>query len=135
MYLNSTCDVNLLLKLSIIFKEWRVIVLCTFKVPQRANKALIIRINYIFFILQFGLINLNIVWHSFNNHEGYRLIQHNMVVHNHPHLWWLLSILYIICSVWWLDGINEEFVWIEKVILLLNDDRSSQYVVTIEQSK
>jgi hypothetical protein len=32
--LKSTCDVNLLSKLSIIFKEWRVIVLCTFKVPQ-----------------------------------------------------------------------------------------------------
>ena len=27
MYLKSTCDVNLLSKLSIIFKEWRVIVL------------------------------------------------------------------------------------------------------------
>jgi hypothetical protein len=27
LYLKSTCDVNLLSKLSIIFKEWRVIVL------------------------------------------------------------------------------------------------------------
>jgi hypothetical protein len=39
--LKSTCDVNLLSKLSIIFKEWRVIVLCTFKVPQGANNLIL----------------------------------------------------------------------------------------------
>jgi hypothetical protein len=36
----------------------------------------------------------------------------------------------LLCSVWWLAGINEEFVWIEKVILLLNYDQNSQYVVS-----
>ena len=45
--LKSTCDVNLLSKLSITFKEWRVIVLCTFKVPQGANNLILCTLDTI----------------------------------------------------------------------------------------
>jgi hypothetical protein len=54
LFLKSTCDVNLLSKLSIIFKEWRVIVLCTFKVPQEANNLILCTLDTIhrFFLFQ-----------------------------------------------------------------------------------
>ena len=47
VHLKSTCDVNLLSKLSIIFKDWRVIVLCTFKVPQGANNLILCTLDTI----------------------------------------------------------------------------------------
>ena len=59
MYLKSTCDVNLLSKLSIIIKEWRVIVLCTFKVPQGANNLILWTLDtiHIFFFVTRLIIN------------------------------------------------------------------------------
>jgi hypothetical protein len=39
--------IHLLSKLSIIFKEWRVIVLCTFKVPQGANNLILCTLDTI----------------------------------------------------------------------------------------
>ena len=62
MYLKSTCDVNLLSKLSIIFKEWRVIVLCTFKVPQGANNLILCTLDTIhrlFFVARLIINQIN----------------------------------------------------------------------------
>ena len=62
MYLKSTCDVNLLSKLSIIFKEWRVIVLCTFKVPQGANNLILCTLDTIhrlFFVARLIINKIN----------------------------------------------------------------------------
>ena len=60
--LKSTCDVNLLSKLSIIFKEWRVIILCTFKVPQGANNLKLCTLDTIhihFFVTRLIINKMN----------------------------------------------------------------------------
>ena len=60
--LKSTCDVNLLSKLSIIFKEWRVIILCTFKVTQGANNLKLCTldtIHILFFVTRLIINKIN----------------------------------------------------------------------------
>ena len=47
LLLKSTCNVNLLSKLSIIFKEWSYCSLCTFKVPQGANNLILCTLDTI----------------------------------------------------------------------------------------
>jgi hypothetical protein len=61
--LKSTCDVNLLLKLSIIFKEWSYCSLCTFKVPQGANNLILCTLDTIHRLcLCYKMFCLSIQW-------------------------------------------------------------------------